>query len=748
MSTEAGAGEATVVLPRRLALDARVGANKLRQLEVAAAHHVVRISPALHAGRVPVLQLESEAAGRILICPRRITPPTGVAGVILSDGTEADPLSYLEYQDSWRWLAPKPPRPQDARNLPQVCESVIASWEGAFTFREASHSSAGLRTPQLGALHALVGYWTARDDVATIVMPTGTGKTDTMIAALVRERLTPLLVAVPSRALRTQLADKFLSLGLLKDVGCISSSADYPVVGVIDRRIANAAEARELLGSCNVLVATMQALTHAVPEVQATLAEEASHLFIDEAHHIGARTWAEFRQLFADRPVVQFTATPYRGDGRHVSGRSIYEYPLRLAQAAGYFRPISFHPVYEFDPGAADERIAQAALGILDEDVGSGRDHLLMARCKSITRAEQVHALYQSLGRTDAVLVHSQQTQSEQQEAFDAMNNRRSRIIICVDMFGEGFDLPELKVAALHDHHRGLAITLQFIGRFTRTTPDLGDASVVANITDPRVESAIADLYAQDSDWNGLLSEISEGALGRHARRAEFLDGFGESADELPLQTIYPKMSTVVYEVDAARWHPERIGEAFDESKLFAEPAINLRSNVAVVIAFDDENVPWGNVRWLRNTTWHLYLIHYNEDQRLLFIHSSDNRGVHKELAEAVAGAGVSLVGGDRVFRVLGGIQRLVVANLGLKAALNRAVRFTMYAGPDVRQGISDAQLQNRVASNLFGFGYEAGSRASVGCSQKGRIWSYRVAEDISEWTRWCAEIGDKLADN
>ena len=35
-------------------------------------------------------------------------------------------------------------------------------------------------------------------------------------------------------------------------------------------------------------------------------------------------------------------------------------------------------------------------------------------------------------------------------------------------MLGEGFDLPALKVAVVHDPQKSLAVTLQFIGRFTR----------------------------------------------------------------------------------------------------------------------------------------------------------------------------------------------------------------------------------------------------------------------------------------
>lgn len=44
--------------------------------------------------------------------------------------------------------------------------------------------------------------------------------------------------------------------------------------------------------------------------------------------------------------------------------------------------------------------------------------------------------------------------------------------MICVDMLGEGFDFPNLKIAAIHEPHKSLASTLQFIGRFARTNAE------------------------------------------------------------------------------------------------------------------------------------------------------------------------------------------------------------------------------------------------------------------------------------
>ena len=78
-------------------------------------------------------------------------------------------------------------------------------------------------------------------------------------------------------------------------------------------------------------------------------------------------------------------------------------------------------------------------------------------------------------------------------------------------MLGEGFDLPELKIAAFHDIRKSLPITLQFAGRFTRTKYDekLGHASFVANIADLDVRAELEDLYADGANWNQLLSDTS-----------------------------------------------------------------------------------------------------------------------------------------------------------------------------------------------------------------------------------------------
>jgi hypothetical protein len=103
----------------------------------------------------------------------------------------------------------------------QISE-CLDSWIGAFSYvqEDPQRQIVGLRNPQLGALHAIQAHWSVTDVTATIVMPTGTGKTEVMLSILVSCRCPRLLVVAPTDALRAQLAEKFATLGVLKVPGC------------------------------------------------------------------------------------------------------------------------------------------------------------------------------------------------------------------------------------------------------------------------------------------------------------------------------------------------------------------------------------------------------------------------------------------------------------------------------------------------------------------------------------------------
>lgn len=72
---------------------------------------------------------------------------------------------------------------------PPTPQEVIESLAGRVTLVEQpTPDDPGLRTPQIGALHSLLAQRTlGHGEPSTVVLPTGTGKTDTMIASFCLE---------------------------------------------------------------------------------------------------------------------------------------------------------------------------------------------------------------------------------------------------------------------------------------------------------------------------------------------------------------------------------------------------------------------------------------------------------------------------------------------------------------------------------------------------------------------------------
>jgi superfamily II DNA or RNA helicase len=633
------------------------------------------------------------------------------------------------------------------RNEP---DEVLASYKGAISFYEASDESPGLRPPQLGAMHAILGYWTTkRSTPATVVMPTGTGKTETMLALLVAARPKRVLVMVPSDALRTQVASKFETLGVLQKLGIVASSAIRPVVGQVQHGFTTQFAAAAFAQSCNVIVATPQALDACEEEARKALLDSCSHLFVDEAHHVAARTWASIRDHFADKLVVQFTATPFREDGKHLQGRILYSFPLREAQSQGYFSTIDYTSVIDF--GDIDRALAVRSIAKLRADLETGSDHVLMARVNGIARAKSVKPYYDELASDfNPVIINSQMPQRQQRQALAALRNRESRIIICVNMLGEGFDLPALKVAAVHDPQKSLGVTLQFIGRFARTSTggDYGQASIFVARKDFEVDKRLRTLYSEDSDWNVVLRNLTEEAVDEQQEVSDFEDGFTSLPEEVTLRSLLPKMSTVVYRAPSSDWEPQNVVDFFGESNLLTSPiGLNQEAGIAWWVVETRNDVRWGELKTIENVSYDLYILYFDRDRHLLYINNSANDGVFEDLAYAVLGEGASRFTGSTVYRVMADIERLIPTNVGVLDAHDRFRRFSLHAGSDVTASFSQAEAGTKSQTNISGGGFRNGERVSISASLKGRIWSHTTARSLKHWRDWCDDIGSKLLD-
>jgi len=634
------------------------------------------------------------------------------------------------------------------RNATKKPKEIRESWNNLFYFKEEDEKHPGLRRPQLGAIHSIASHWSVKKNCGTIVMPTGTGKTETMLSILIYRQCEKVLILVPNKILRKQMFDKFLSLGCLRSIEVVNQKIYNPRVAIIEHGIKKVTEARELLDNSNVVVATSSALNKFSDKVKKELAKKCSHLFIDEAHHVPAKTWNDIRNLFKEKLILQFTATPFRRDTKKIEGDIIYNYPLGMAQDDGYFKKINLSKIQEFDDKKADEKIAESAINTLKKDLENNLDHVLMARCKDKNKAKQILKIYEKLGaKYNPIIVTSDLTNKKYIEAITKLEKRETHVIVCVDMFGEGFDLPNLKIAALHDVHKSLAITLQFIGRFTRVAKNVDCATAVVNTGDPRVSKELEVFYSEDPDWNKLLKQKSESVIQKEIEFHEFINSFsGELSQHISLWNLRPAFSTLVYETKCEKWFPEKFIEAIPKQYKYWY-AINEKEKILVFVISKEDEVKWGRYKDIKNHSFELCVVHWSEKHNVLFLQCSDYDVVNStKLSKLICGEQAKVKNGQKVFNIFSGMERVLARNVGVSTI--GKISYTMHFGNNITEGLSKLDKSTGVLNNIFGWGFEAGERVSCGCSAKrGKIWS-RGGGPITSWKQWCHKIADKIFDN
>jgi superfamily II DNA or RNA helicase len=635
--------------------------------------------------------------------------------------------------------------------------TVLDTWINKFDFRieDEVTGEVGLRIPQIGALHAISAHFAIGNDTdaATVVLPTGTGKTETMLATQVYRRLARTLVIVPSDALRGQISEKFITLGVLPFVEAVPLEIVKPRVAIIKTGIKSDEEARELLDNANVLVALPNSLEASELGAVAALVKGCSDLIVDEAHHITAATWQRIREHFAGKRILQFTATPFRRDGKRIDGKIIFNFKLGDAQAAGYYKPIHLRTVEEYGEEAVRDRaVAAEALVALRRDCNeSSLDHLLMARTHTKERAEDVVSIYKELApEYNPVVVYSGSGRTLfNKQSLKNLTDRSSRIVVCVDMLGEGFDLPNLKIAALHDTHKSLAITLQFIGRFTRKgeKDKIGEATVVTNIADPDAEEKLADLYAEGADWDRIIQRLSEDRIEKEVRLQDVVFGLKENGDlhdRLSLWNLRPALSAQFFRTTCTEWRPHQFSAILPRDSQ-AWHAYSEKDNVFVAVISRPVPVSWGNYQNVLNTIYDLLILGWDKEAGVLCLFASDYDALRSEkMAQEVTDDQTALVSGAAIFNILNNVELPLVKSLG--SSRIGAISFTSYFGPNVTEGLASIEKAEAALNNLACLGYENGDRVLWGGTQRrGKVWQQK-AGTISEWMSWTKATWSKVS--
>lgn len=626
-------------------------------------------------------------------------------------------------------------------------DEIRETWKDSFNYIEENPDEwrNWLRLPQIWAIHSIIWHLRMPLESGIIVLPTGTWKTETMLSVLVAERCEKLLVIVPSDSLREQISHKFVTLWLLKEFNIVNSSVINPRVWIVYGGFKNNADLLSFMNESNVIVWTMAAFDKFNDSQKAILSEKISLLYIDEAHHIRANSWNIFKNTFEPKKILQFTATPFRNDWKRLEWKTLFNFPLSEAQAQGYFKKIDFQPISEWDSQKADKAIAEKAI----EELSKNPKHILMARCETKKRAEEIFEIYKDYGVYSPVLIHSQI--KHKKEVFWRITSKKHRIIVCVDMLGEWFDLPELKIAAFHDIRKSLPITLQLVWRFTRNKFDeeLWNATFIANTANLDVRKELEDLYARDADWNQILSDISYWRNLDEEKHKKFMSGFKKLSDaKIPFQNIKLKLSTVVYKTNAKEWAPEKFMEGIPwyakiEDKFFD---INDEEKILIFISATRNRVDWVNHKDIYQINWDILTLFWDEERWLVFVNSSNNWSLYTEFVKAVMGDDLELIRWINVFRAFHNINRIRLQNVWLRQYIWKWIRFRSMFGWDVWEWLSKIEKEKGEKAYAMWYGYEEWNKTTVWASIKGRVWAMRENE-ISVFKEWCIKTGMKLID-
>ena len=438
-----------------------------------------------------------------------------------------------------------------------------------------------LRTPQEEGYIALRDYFAPEDGVslpALVTLPTGCGKSGLLACAPFGIAEGRVLVVAPNLTIKDGLAEGTFSGtdNFYHFCDVLPPDARLPRVVALQRGRVNEEDCRR----ADVIVTNVQQMQGWLPLFPSDFFDL---LVVDEAHHAPADSWQNINRAFPDAKKLYLTATPFRSDEQPIRAEPVYSYDLAAAISAGYVKNIvrvdavasemtftvegeeraySREEIMDlreetwFSRGVAlsdvcNETIVDRSVQLLQAKTrrGTERHQILGAAC-SIRHAERVAALYRSRG-VDASFVASRgMTAEERERRLRAYEHGDLDAMVHVGILGEGYDNPNISIAALFRPFRSVAPYTQFVGRALRALPDGTDTDNLAHVV------AHAGLNQEDH-WQYFKHETEE------AQVLADLDAWAQSQHEADAGSADANPSQNRDENDPAEVTSEEI-EGFD----------------------------------------------------------------------------------------------------------------------------------------------------------------------------------------
>ncbi len=621
----------------------------------------------------------------------------------------------------------------------------------SYPIAEEDRPGFGLRHVQIGAIHSIASHFTISKKPGIVVMPTGTGKTAVLMMCPFVLKANRVLVITPSKLVRDQITKGFATLQPLRNLGVLNLSRNEIRVKEQKKEVVNMQMWAEL-SNYHVIVSTPNCISPGIEGIQASAEDFFDLILIDEAHHTPAKSWVDILNHYSEAKKILFTATPFRRDKKEIPGKIIYNYPISQAYEEGIFGKTEFIPVAA-EPGN-DIAIAQECERVFKSEPAD-IVHYVMVRTDSIKRAKELAEVYRNNTLLRLQLIHSKLGTSAVEKVLNNLRNGNLDGIICVDMLGEGFDFPNLKIAAIHSPHKSLAATLQFIGRFTRTNAqNVTHAKFIAIPAEIEIEKHY--LYRTNSIWRELIIEMSENRIDEEVSSREMIDGFQvneddttEEFEELSLSSIEPSFHSKIYAINRGEYQCDIAIDLTAFGLEIVHREENHEENISVLVLQDINFPKWSKSNTLVNVFNHLVIVYFDNNSSLLFINSTIKKSVefYEFILHSYCTNAEGVLLSDRELNsVLANIDEAEFFNIGMRNRSHYGTNesYRIVTGPTAHLSIDRRNADNFHRGHLFGKGVEDGSNVTIGLSSSSKVWSQRNG-NLHLFIIWAKAIAHKI---
>ena len=657
-----------------------------------------------------------------------------------------------------------------------------------FLLREEFEEVKGFRKNQMGAIGAVLGHFSVKQEPALISMPTGTGKTAVMTGLCFALRAKKVLIVTPSHLVRKQIAEEFEALDVLRKNNLLASESPAPRVYQLKQVIDDSTEWASILANHDVVVAIPGTLSKVSDLANILPATSFDLVLVDEAHHSLAKSWSFILTHFAGAKQVLLTATAFRNDKKEIKARLVYNYRLKQAYEDGLFSKIKYIPVETeqyTSEAEKDAAIAQVTAKLFNTQLVYG--HKIIIRTNSRNRADELKKIYNANTSLKLEIISSDYKNITLDRKIEKLKQGQLDGVICVDMMGEGYNFPSLKIAAIHAPHKSLAVTLQFIGRIARTnTAQSETAWVVAGKHEFAIESE--QLFKEDKDWSSVLPEMHATKTDATEAYQTFLDTFEIATDADPSYVVQTEEAVAIDNADLRPFfhaklfqvsrslsstplasdgievidvHLVNIDHKIDFTTISGLSQVVLRHHfvshdfqTAVYVVAELIQPAWytanDNLKDIRNS---LIIVHYDTGSGILCICSSLK---DSELYEKIAAAFVKptafheQISLPRLKRILAGWEKPKFYNIGMRSrkARGSSESYKNILGSVAQNSLNASDAFNYTRGHSFGEGFDSvlGKDMLLGISTGSKVWSIHDGK-IDVLLEWLQSLATKIAD-